>query len=646
MHKSVVFIALFSTLGAAGWAAPVGDGFTDDTAALQEIFSRASPGQTVTLAPGTYLTGTLWIDRANLTIEASGVTFKRMPNTTIRAARLVSLVANGITLRGLTVDGNGAENTHLGVWSTAQPGSTVNQIIGGPELSSVDGFYVGRTLRFIAGNLRPHNFTTGEDGEGRVVTRYEGATRTFFFADNFSQAPDMNKGPSNQFEVVDESDFANRYNGNTGIGLIGNNIVLDHVSVRGYTTGTVARLNTPVRGNNSAMGVTIYGDNCRIKNTTVDGAQYAGFYLVNPQAPRKQSFRLENCTSLNHMEKGFGYEGAGGYRNVFVDNFTAVTDTPLSSSAGINFTSQNHKDVYVENLELNDIRIEGGNANGVKLLSLGRVVIKNMQVDVERDAVNDPLYVQGASGLRIQARESLLENIVTDDVIYVSANTQLKSIRFTSDFPKVMVIGFFDPNSIGATRINAYLDDINATAVPFVNGRSVIGIDLGTKGTPIDTRFFLNNHADTTSEPLLRFYGQLPSNTRPIVLGPNIQHGGLPLAVWGNTVLDSTIVYLSQTASSSQPLIAEKFKNSINPRKGERLVLPLNTALDAELEIDLLDRMGRQLMVLYNGPATNHLMTVEWNGQLKNGEYPPSGLYSLRIRHNGDTQTEKIIIVK
>ena len=88
----------------------VGDGITDDTAAVNAAFAycNANPNTTLIGPNGTYLVGKLTIITAsNTTLMFDGVIFKSKPNTLILADdAILSINANNFTLIGLTIDGN------------------------------------------------------------------------------------------------------------------------------------------------------------------------------------------------------------------------------------------------------------------------------------------------------------------------------------------------------------------------------------------------------------------------------------------------------------------------------------------------------------------------------------------------------------
>jgi len=67
--------------------------------------------------------------------------------------------------------------------------ATTTSFAGDAALFDIDDIYVGFTLRFVGGAL---------NGQSRVIADYDGATRTFTFADGFSSAPTSGAA----FEIV------------------------------------------------------------------------------------------------------------------------------------------------------------------------------------------------------------------------------------------------------------------------------------------------------------------------------------------------------------------------------------------------------------------------------------------------------------
>ncbi|MGC1272241.1 MAG: aspartyl protease family protein [Planctomycetaceae bacterium] len=147
--------------------------------------------------------------------------------------------------------------------TVSDPAATGTSFRGDAALFDIDDIYVGFTLRFASGVLA---------GEGRVVTGYDGATRTFTFADGFSGTPATGAA----FEIVRFSsapveidlefvgaEFANYPNSGNDVTIapnpVHNGISLSHDGVtitdQNFLFDTGAMLSTITTGMRDALGL-------------------------------------------------------------------------------------------------------------------------------------------------------------------------------------------------------------------------------------------------------------------------------------------------------------------------------------------------------------------------------------------------------
>jgi len=148
----------------------VGDGVTDDTVAIQDMFDNAPAGATIHFAPGTYsVTNGVIIRRHNLTVTGSGATIRA--DADLEYGTLLGIAnATNVTVRGLTLDVN--ENFDNGltvIGNTDEFSGFLSALVGTNYCSGIfiEGVSVYRTrfdINLVEGlNFAgPPSFTVGE----------------------------------------------------------------------------------------------------------------------------------------------------------------------------------------------------------------------------------------------------------------------------------------------------------------------------------------------------------------------------------------------------------------------------------------------------------------------------------------------------
>lgn len=104
------------TSGTVRAAAPTGVSPTDSAAITAAIAALPAGGGVVELAPGTYV-GRFYVDKANVTLRGAGkfATTLQLPSALNTQAQTLTIVADGVTIESLGVDGNRDNNTIAGV---------------------------------------------------------------------------------------------------------------------------------------------------------------------------------------------------------------------------------------------------------------------------------------------------------------------------------------------------------------------------------------------------------------------------------------------------------------------------------------------------------------------------------------------------
>jgi hypothetical protein len=148
----------------------VGDGVTDDTVAIQDMFDNAPAGATIHFAPGTYsVTNGVMIRRHNLTVTGSGATIRA--DADLAYGTLLGIAnATNVTVRGLVLDVN--ENFDNGltvIGNTSEFSGYLSALVGENYCSGIfiEGVAVYRArfdINLVEGlNFAgPPSFTVGE----------------------------------------------------------------------------------------------------------------------------------------------------------------------------------------------------------------------------------------------------------------------------------------------------------------------------------------------------------------------------------------------------------------------------------------------------------------------------------------------------
>ena len=111
----------------------------------------------------------------------------------------------------------------------------------------------------------------------------------------------------------------------------------------------------------------------------------------------------------------------------------------------------------------------------------------------------------------------------------------------------------------------------------------------------------------------------------PDIEGKDITQIGAPILVDARVRLEFRLVQTSPSPGSGPVRIAFSLKHS------------------AEIEIDVLDMLGRRVASTARGdwPAGTH--EVEWNGRTRTGEAAAPGLYVLRYAYPGGQDRRRIV---
>ena len=88
--------------------------------------------------------------------------------------------------------------------------------------------------------------------------------------------------------------------------------------------------------------------------------------------------------------------------------------------------------------------------------------------------------------------------------------------------------------------------------------------------------------------------------------------------------------------------LQQNHPNPFNPTTTLRYDLPK----DAQINITIYDKMGRQINTLVNSQQNAGFKSVRWNATNDNGSPVSTGLYLYTIQAGGFRQTKKMVLLK
>lgn len=270
----------------------VGDGVTNDTAAIAAAVAALASGQTLYFPPGVYLTDQVNVSTAKLHFYGSGATIKQRVNTNYL---LIYVTADDFTLERLTLDGGGSafQNSFVGMLKGQEvdrltildcafqnTGDTGVQLSGGSDRLRVD--------RCVFNACEFNGLYTNTDGLGTSYRTQISNCHFYGFTANSSSGLRIAGTPT--YPVVDASvvncTFTDTADAIQGIDFFGGGI---GVRVTGCTFNggvwgvSFGSATDSVLSNNTVRGVTTYAlefaeastyggcVRCVISGNTIDG---------------------------------------------------------------------------------------------------------------------------------------------------------------------------------------------------------------------------------------------------------------------------------------------------------------------------------------------------------------------------------------
>ncbi|WP_330501367.1 hypothetical protein V2I71_18395 [Peribacillus frigoritolerans] len=141
---------------------------TDDTGSIQNLLDSVEDGDILTIRPGKYYVKSVTLkNKKNVQVIAEGVVLKRSGINGNTDSNLFEILkSEGITVRGLMVDGNSAKfgGKEAQVHNVAIYGSREVKLINVKSINSVcDGFYINRFFTARSGLPTPEKPINSED---------------------------------------------------------------------------------------------------------------------------------------------------------------------------------------------------------------------------------------------------------------------------------------------------------------------------------------------------------------------------------------------------------------------------------------------------------------------------------------------------
>lgn len=432
----------------------VGNGMTDDTAAIQAAIDAASNGGTVLLPPGTYI-----IDPAVSLHLKTGVTIAGTGAGSILKVKSNSNVLNNIvkvedadkvTLRDFTINGNRANQAlsdavavHYGVYVAASNDCRVENIIV-HHTTGVGVHVYNSTGTIVTGCDSSHNRYHGFECEQDTSTVWQGNRSHHNDRHGIFVSPGEVGGTGSVGNVIDSNSFD--MNGSYGIAF---GIDAQGISV-GLTKDNVVTNNSVLR--NAEYGVSIY----RVDDTLVAGnvVAYNGFFgIYLYQAERNQIVgnRLRNNSQdANGAYDEILLEGANDGRasrhNMITDNFIYIDGSDKASWAVREATTSDGPNIITGNM----IPAAG---------LAGRVNI--LHVSTRYDLISDT------------PKDNAMSLRAFDRGLMISANASLPGGTMGLDAPfGTAALRFFNDNSGGNLQFVAP----NGNADWYIGGNNMLSV--------------------------------------------------------------------------------------------------------------------------------------------------------------------------
>lgn len=190
----------------------------------------------------------------------------------------------------------------------------------------------------------------------------------------------------------------------------------------------------------------------------------------------------------------------------------------------------------------------------------------------------------------------------------------------------------------------------NILPQPLFSVGSVAGIVRNTLGTPIAGAMIYSQEFYTHSNSTGNYVLNLPLGTHTIsVTAPEYHeqsYNNVQVLENETTTLDITLVHESDNDDQVVPVpitsISGNFPNPFNPST----IIEFNLATAARARLEIYNLKGQLIKTLANTELQSGKHRLEWNGKDESGRKVSSGLYFVRLTHEGISYNRKMMLMK
>jgi hypothetical protein len=190
----------------------------------------------------------------------------------------------------------------------------------------------------------------------------------------------------------------------------------------------------------------------------------------------------------------------------------------------------------------------------------------------------------------------------------------------------------------------------NILPLPLFSVGTVAGIVRNTLGEPIIGAMIHSGEFYTHSISSGNYVLNLPLGTHTIgVTAPEYHeqtYNNVVVLENETTTLDITLVHESDNDDQVVPVpitsISGNFPNPFNPST----IIEFNLAKAALARLDIYNLKGQLVKTLANTELQTGKHRLEWNGKDESGRKVSSGLYLVRLSHDGNSYSRKMMLMK
>ena len=190
----------------------------------------------------------------------------------------------------------------------------------------------------------------------------------------------------------------------------------------------------------------------------------------------------------------------------------------------------------------------------------------------------------------------------------------------------------------------------NILPVPYFSIGSVAGYVRTTQGVPIAGAMLISEDFYTHSDSAGNYVLNLPIGTHNITITANEYHpqsiNNVIVTENNTTTLNITLIHESDNEDPLAQIpittISGNFPNPFNPST----TIKYSLAKTAHATIEIFNIKGQVVKTLVDGERSAGNHEARWNGLDDNGRKVSSGIYLIRLKHDGKTASRKMMLMK